>query len=87
MNVPIFKILRGVLSLYINNIFNSLTIVSKILKNYRVENFYLTIKDSDYNQIDISILINDILLTKFKKLSTNIKKLTTEKNQLFIIQK
>ena len=88
MNVPIFKILRGVLSpAYINNIFNSLTIVSKILKNYRVENFYLTIKDSDYNQIDISILINDILLTKFKKLSTNIKKLTTGKNQLFIIQK
>ena len=82
MNVPIFKILRGVLSpAYINNIFNSLTIVSKILKNYRVENFYLnTIKDSDYNQIDISILINDILLTKFKKLSTNIKKkLTTGK--------
>ena len=45
MNVPIFKILRGVLSpAYINNIFNSLTIVSKILKNYRVENFILPLR-------------------------------------------
>jgi hypothetical protein len=84
MNVPIFKILRTTLpTAHINNIFLSLTIVSKILENYNVENFYFTINDYNNNQIDISIFVNDILFTKFKNSSTKIKKLNIEKKSTF----